>query len=103
METGVIPACAADLQTYQGTNLAGDRPALYKKLADETANLAKMVASAGGDGHGFDDAKGAANFAKDKLKVQMAAVRAAHDEAEAKLASGLYPYPTYAEMLFSHH
>jgi len=103
METGVIPACAQDLQTYAGTNLAGDRPALYKKLADETAKLQALVDSAGGDGHGFDDAKGAATYARDKLKVQMGVVRAVHDQAESKMAAGLYPYPTYAELLFSHH
>jgi len=103
MDTGVIPACAEDLNTYAGTNLAGDRPALYGRLEAETAKLKTLVAEAGGDGHGFDDAKGAALFAKEKLKVQMEAVRTVHDEVEGKLAANLYPFPTYAEMLFSHH
>jgi len=103
METGVIPACARDLQAYAGTNLAGDRPELYSALAKETATLKKLVDAAGGDGHGFDDEKAAAFYALEKLKPQMATVRDLHDKAEVKIASDLYPFPRYAELLYSHH
>eukprot|EP01051_Picozoa_sp_SAG22_P018062 SAG22_NODE_2939_length_2089_cov_1.138693_3_plen_73_part_00 len=32
MRTGVLPACARDLQGYASTDLAGSRPELYDKL-----------------------------------------------------------------------
>jgi glutamine synthetase len=103
METAVIPACAQDLQRYAGTNLAGDRPELYSTLATQTAALKKLLDQAGGDGHGFDDEKAAAFFCLETLKPQMAVVREAHDAAEGKIAQDLYPFPKYAEMLYSHH
>jgi glutamine synthetase len=103
MDTGVIPACAKDLQGYAGTNLAGDRPELYGALAKETAALKKLVDAAGGDGHGFDDEKAAAFYCLEKLKPQMAVVRDLHDKAELKIAMDLYPFPKYAELLYSHH
>jgi len=103
METGVIPACAQDLKVYAGSNLGGDRAELYSKLATETAALKKLVDAAGGDGHGFDDEKAAAFYALEKLKPQMAKVREIHDVVEGKVAADLYPFPKYAEMLYSHH
>merc|ERR1712232_675295 len=105
MDTGVIPACAEDLQKYQGPAAAldGGRGALYAKLAEETDKLRSLVAEAGGDGHGFDDEAAAAKFAYEKLTTQMAAVREVHDQVEGKLDAGLYPYPTYQELLYSHH
>ena len=35
-----LPALAADLKAYEGTPLAGDRPAVYAAVATETASCA---------------------------------------------------------------
>ena len=43
METGVIPACAKDLKSYEGTDLAGERPELYGRLAKQAATLIDVL------------------------------------------------------------
>ena len=100
METGVIPACAKDLKSYDGTDLAGERPELYGRLAKETATLMDVLEEARS---ASDSARTAAFFCLEKLKPQMQAVREVHDKIENKLEAGLYPFPNYQQMLFSHH
>ena len=39
----------------------------------------------------------------DSIKPQMAALRAAVDKAEAVMEASIYPYPTYEQMIYSHH
>ena len=83
METGVIPACAKDLKSYEGTDLAGESPELYSKLARETAALREILGEADSDGC---DARASAFFCLEKWKPQMQVVS-----------------PNYQQMLFSHH
>ena len=94
---GVLPAAAEDLSTYDGTKLAGPRPAVYAALADATASL-----QAARDAWPTDDEVAAANYAASTIKLLMAETRAAHDAAEKLISNALYPYPTYHEMLFRH-
>jgi len=105
METGIIPACARDLQQYSASpKLAGNRLELYERLAVETQNLRKVVDDMGsGDGHGMDDARASAFYCNRKVKEQMAVVRKLHDEIEGKISSDLYPFPKYHELLYVHH
>lgn len=93
----ILPACAQDLARYGDSGLDGGRKAAYKALADAVASLESATAAWPGD-----DLVSEANYAADTVKPAMAAVRAAHDEAETLIASDLYPFPTYDEMLFQH-
>jgi glutamine synthetase len=95
---GVLPAAAADLKSYDGTALAGSRPAVYGALADASAAL-----QAHRDAWPMDDEAEAATYAKEVIKPSMAAVREAHDMAERLIESNLYPFPTYHEMIHPHH
>jgi len=101
MDTGVIPACAKDLKLYEGTELAGERPELYGRLAKETSTLRDVLEEA--RSASGSDARAAAFFCLEKLKPQMQLVRELHDKIENKLEAGLYPFPNYQQMLFSHH
>jgi len=98
VETGIIPACAKDLATYEGMkSLAGEREGIYKSIKTETDKLKSLV-----DGKPHE-LKKEAEFFCDSVKPQMAAVRALVDKAEGLMKTGLYPYPTYEEMIYSHH
>merc|ERR1711988_1524581 len=97
INTGVIPACAADLRGYANTGLEGNRKKVYKALADAVADLVKVRAE-----KLPDDVAKQAQWAKDSLKVAMNKVREAHDAAESLIESKLYPFPTYEELLFPH-
>ena len=46
METGVIPVCAKDLKSYQGTDLGRDRATLHSQLAPETVSLSVLLKKA---------------------------------------------------------
>merc|ERR1712136_4424 len=96
----LLQAYAKDLKSYEGTDLAGERPELYRKLARETAALREILGEADSDGC---DARASAFFCLEKLKPQMQVVRELHDTIENKLEAALYPFPNYQQMLFSHH
>merc|ERR1719152_718001 len=93
-----LPACAQDLKTYEGTGLAGDRPAVYAAIGTETKALADALANIP-DGSPQE----IADYMAGTVKVQMGALREAVDTAEGLCEDALWPVPTYTEMLFSHH
>lgn len=98
VETGILPACAKDLSTYKDApDFAGDRLALYKGIKAENDKLKKMLTAAP------EDAADEAFFWCDTVKPQMESLRSSVDEAEGLLQAGLYPYPTYEDMVYSHH
>lgn len=97
MNQGVLPACAADLKAYEGTNLSGNRPAVYEKLASETAALQKVS-----DAWPTDNEEEAAEYALSVAKPALEQARKAHDAAEVLIDGALYPYPTYHDMLYPH-
>jgi glutamine synthetase len=94
----ILPAAAADLKAYDGTNLAGDRAEAYGDLAEKTAAL-----SAVHDAWPDDDEITAATYGANVAKPAMDACRAAHDRAELLIDSERYPYPNYEECLYAHH
>jgi glutamine synthetase len=102
VETGIVPACAKDLSKYASfPKLAGERPALYDSIVDATDKLKALISQI----HAEEE-KGlpnAATFICDTLTPQMSAVRELVDKAEGLLEHSLYPYPTYGELLYSHH
>jgi len=101
VETGIIPACAKDLAKYgQAPKLAEDRSALYESIIGEKQKLKMMVSEVSGAGLSIADE---AVFFCEKVKPQMLALRKLVDDAEALLETGLYPYPSYEALLYSHH
>ena len=99
MKQGAIPACARDLQGYTGTPLAGKREGLYGMLAAQTDQLESIVASLP---HG-DDLHAEARYCCDEILPAMDALRDTCDEAEGLCAAGLWPFPSYTQLAFSHH
>merc|ERR1719210_1531984 len=96
VDTGIIPACAADMQKYAGQKvLAGDRDATYTAVKKETDTLKQLFANKP------HDLAAEASYLCEKVKPQMAAVRAAVDKAEDLIQKDFYPYPTYEEMIYS--
>merc|ERR1719168_346267 len=98
IETGILPACAKDMAKYSSMPaLAGDRQATYTSIKTETDKLKQLFEKKP------HDLRAEATYLCDTVKPQMAAIRAAVDKAEGLLEAGLYPYPTYEELIYSHH
>merc|ERR1712217_440725 len=99
VRTGILPACAKDLATYKDAPaLAGGRAKLYETISTETDKLSALMKAVP-----HDDLAKEAEYLCETVKPQMAAIRAAVDEAEGLLEASLYPYPTYEAMLYHHH
>merc|ERR1712232_1437218 len=98
VETGILPACARDLATHTAMpQLAGERQATYISIKDETEKLKALFAKKP------HDLQAEATYISDTIKPQMQAIRTLVDKAEGLLEKGLYPYPSYEELIFSHH
>jgi glutamine synthetase len=98
VETGILPACAKDLASYASAEtLVGDRKETYDTIVAETNSLKDLF------GKKPHDLKEEAEYLCDTVKTQMRKLRAVVDQAEKLLEKGLYPYPTYEEMVYSHH
>merc|ERR1712003_272061 len=99
VRTGILPACAKDLAIYKDAPaLAGGRAKLYETISTETDKLNALMKAVP-----HDDLAKEAEYLCETVKPQMAAIRAAVDEAEGLLEASLYPYPTYEPMLYHHH
>jgi glutamine synthetase len=98
LETGVLPACAKDLQTYHNTNLGVKRAAVYGELEAATDALTELY-----NNLPDENANGQARYCVDVLKPQMEVVRELSDTAERLVAADLWPFPKYSEILFHHH
>jgi len=94
----ICPALAKDLATYKDApQLAGERPTLYPQIMAEADKLKQLV---GRCPEGLD---AEAAYLCDVIKPQMAELRKMVDAAEGVMESGLYPYPSYEQILYSHH
>ena len=98
LETGVMPACAKDLQVYNGTNLGAKRAALYGELEAASDTLTHLYQNLP-----QTNAASQARYCVDVIKPQMEVVRELSDTAERLIAADLWPYPKYSEILFHHH
>merc|ERR1711924_375301 len=76
MDTGIIPACAEDLKTYENTTLGGDRANLYGDMAKATEKLRTAVAGIPEDPHA------ASSFMTSDVLPAMSGVRELADTAE---------------------
>ena len=99
-ETGILPACAKDLQkcSTASSKFAEPRKIAYEGVVDQLEKLKSSLAS---KPHG--DLAGEAAFFCDVVKPLMTSLRQAVDNAESLMETGLYPYPTYEQMIYSHH
>eukprot|EP00927_Polykrikos_kofoidii_P050487 TRINITY_DN443_c0_g1_i3.p1 TRINITY_DN443_c0_g1~~TRINITY_DN443_c0_g1_i3.p1 ORF type:complete len:218 (-),score=33.32 TRINITY_DN443_c0_g1_i3:297-917(-) len=99
IETGIIPACAKDLANYSGSMklLAGNRESIYVGILRETEKLREMCKQKP------EGALPEAKYLCEVVKPQMVVIRSLVDEAEGLIETDLYPFPTYEQLLFSHH
>mmetsp|Transcript_148105 Transcript_148105/g.258389 ORF Transcript_148105/g.258389 Transcript_148105/m.258389 type:complete len:731 (-) Transcript_148105:105-2297(-) len=102
VETGIIPACAKDMAKYREfPKLSGGRNSLYESIVEETEKLKTLHSRCAQEF--ADSLHRTATSMCETVKPQMDVVRRLVDQAEGLLESGLYPYPTYQEILYSHH
>ncbi|CAE8679058.1 unnamed protein product [Polarella glacialis] len=97
METGILPACAKDLQKYTNCKaLVGDREQVYGSIMAGTQKLKEVLSKVP---HSIQEE---ATYYCDVVKPQMVALREVVDTTEGLLESGLYPYPTYEPLVREH-
>merc|ERR1719235_154799 len=98
LESGIIPACVKDLAKYKDfPDMDGGRKQLYGGILAETGKLKDLLAKKP------EGLEAEATFLCDTVKPQMDQVRALVDQAEGLMEAGLYPYPSYEALLYSHH
>eukprot|EP00403_Amphidinium_massartii_P037471 CAMPEP_0178432938 /NCGR_PEP_ID=MMETSP0689_2-20121128/32648_1 /TAXON_ID=160604 /ORGANISM="Amphidinium massartii, Strain CS-259" /LENGTH=693 /DNA_ID=CAMNT_0020054951 /DNA_START=30 /DNA_END=2111 /DNA_ORIENTATION=+ len=98
VETGILPACAKDMASYAAMpSLAGDREKCYTSIMTETNKLKSLVEAKP------HELQKEAEYFCNTVKPQMTAVRTLVDKAESLMKTSLYPYPTYEQMIYSHH
>jgi glutamine synthetase len=95
--TGLIPACGEEIRKMPSA-LLGRRETVYAELGRATQQLEDVLAAVP-----KDDLKEEAHYIKDKLRPQLVAARKAAEAVEKLLSKKLYPFPTYQDILFSHH
>jgi glutamine synthetase len=98
LETGILPACAKDLQVFAGSSLGSKRAALYGELEAASDKLTDLYMDLP-DG----DAGTQARYCVNVIKPQMEVVRELSDTAERLVSAELWPYPKYSEILYDHH
>jgi len=98
IETGILPACAKDMAKYAAMPaLGGERQATYTGIKTESDKLKQPFEKKP------HDLQAEAKYFCDVIKPQMLEVRKLVDKAEGLLEAGLYPYPTYETLIYSHH
>merc|ERR1712151_1007021 len=100
VDTAIVPACAMDMSKYKDfPKLSGGRDSLYQSIAEENETLKglkeKMPHNA--------DLHEEATYCCETLKPQLEKIRSLVDRAEGLLEKGLYPFPNYQDLLYSHH
>src|SRR5678816_511317 len=85
---------AGGSKSTQGKKLLGGYTKLVDKLKSDTDALAKLLEHSGGS------AEKHAKFMRDKVVPAMAKLRETGDTIETLTPHGLWPLPTYREMLF---
>jgi glutamine synthetase len=98
VDSGIVPACAKDLSIYKDApKLAGDRPKVYERITEENKKLKSVLEKVPSD-----DSEKEAFYYCETVKPQMEALRSVVDKAEELMASDVYPFPTYEQLLYSH-
>ena len=89
----IIPAVCSYIKTLTDKKLSSLNSCLDIKI--EKLNTSILEAK------NYSDPKENAEFYKDNIKVQMQEVRAIADELESMVSKEFWPFPTYADLLFS--
>lgn len=98
VSTGFASAMAKDLSLYKDApSLALDRKDAYEAVLAAAKKLEEAVAKAP------ENLEQEATYLCNTVKPLMDALRAKVDKAEGLLDKSCYPYPTYEQMLYSHH
>jgi len=98
IETGIIPACAQDIAIYSDMPaLAGDRKKVYGTIKESTDKLKDLM------GKVPHDLRAEASYLCDTIKPQMEEIRSWVDKAEGLMQRGLYPFPSYETLIYTHH
>jgi len=98
METAILPACTKDLAKYLTVPLLkGEREEVYNGIKTETDKLKQLISLKP------HELAAEATYLCETVRPQMAVVRTLVDQAEGLMEDGLYPYPTYEEIIYSHH
>eukprot|EP00931_Biecheleriopsis_adriatica_P000253 TRINITY_DN10026_c1_g1_i2.p1 TRINITY_DN10026_c1_g1~~TRINITY_DN10026_c1_g1_i2.p1 ORF type:complete len:731 (+),score=189.94 TRINITY_DN10026_c1_g1_i2:72-2264(+) len=100
VSTGFVSAMAQDLSSYKDApapSLVMNRKDVYEAVVEEAKKLKVLMTKLP------TDLEKEATYLCDTVKPQMAALRAKVDEAEGLMSKSCYPYPTYEQMLYSHH
>lgn len=98
IQTGVLPACAQDLKSFENTGIGASRQAVYGELDQEVSNFIGVL-NAMPDGSALEQAK----YSQYNIRPAMDSLRAKCDAAELICDDALWPYPKYKDMLFAHH
>jgi glutamine synthetase len=98
VQTGVLPACAQDLKSFENTGIGSSRQAVYAELDQEVSNFIGVL-NAMPDGSALEQAK----YSQYNIRPAMDSLRAKCDAAELICDDALWPYPKYKDMLFAHH
>jgi len=95
---GFVPAMTKDLATYKdGAKFAGKRSEIYAAVCEQSSKLELLMAGLP------EDLPEQAAYLCDTVRPQMAAVPNQVDLAEKLMETSSYPYPTYEQILYSHH
>mmetsp|Transcript_40929 Transcript_40929/g.96128 ORF Transcript_40929/g.96128 Transcript_40929/m.96128 type:complete len:710 (+) Transcript_40929:62-2191(+) len=98
VETGILPACATDFAKYtKMPALGGEREKTYTGIKTEVDNLKSLFEKKP------HELQKEAEYLCDVIKPQMVKLRSLVDKAEGLLEKGLYPYPSYEDLIYSHH
>ena len=84
-------ACAYETETVESLSALTDR------IAAEAAKLEQAVAAA----HPFRTTEEQSVYIRDAVRGAMLSLRTPCDEAETIVGKGAWPFPTYADILFS--
>ena len=98
VQTGVLPACAQDLKSFENTGIGASRQAVYAELDQEVSNFIGVL-NAMPNGSALEQAK----YSQYNIRPAMDSLRAKCDAAELICDDALWPYPKYKDMLFAHH
>lgn len=95
IDTAVLPTCAKDLKTYEGTGLGQRRKAIYAAVDGAVDKLRQVHAN-------LSTADSQPEYCVETLLPTMVEVRNAADAAEEVIEKSLHPFPSYEDILFHH-
>jgi glutamine synthetase len=99
MNNGVLPGAANDLAAFSASGMGAKRGAVYLAAEAATEKLQEVVDNFPEDA----DLSAQTHYCADEIRAQMDAVRAHSDSCEELMSSEHFPYPSYQELLYSHH